>query len=461
MIWDRMSLGVVFAAAAMLAGRHALASELTASIAGERAVQASFERASAADVSRAAEARVEQARAALLPRVGATARYTRLSDITPPALFPFSIAATNAPAGTVAPPTTSTGPIAIAPVLDNYTLDATLTLPLSDYVLRLARNVTAARRGRDSARWEEVTVAAQARLEGRSAFYEWLRARAAADAAGQVATEQRAHLSDVAAQLAEGNASRADALRVESAVADAEAAVAEAEARRVTAETRLRIRLHLGDEMLSTTEALEAALEATGGDTSALVREAQRSRAELRGLDAAEQASRVQASIARATYLPTLAAFANATYANPNPRYFPPTEAWRGTWAAGVALSWAPTEIPGARASAAEHEARGDALAAQQGALRDLVTLQVVEGLQAVRAADAKVAATEKQIEAATEARRITRSLVLNTRATTSNLLDAETDLVRARFAWINARVEARLSRARLEHALGRDQAAP
>lgn len=461
MTTDKTTLGIVLGVLGTLHAPEAFGAELTAASAGELAVRTSFERAAAADAYGAADARLDQARAALLPRVATSARYTRLSDIIPPALFPFSVAATDAPAGTVSPPTTSTGPIAIAPVLDNYALDATLTLPLSDYVLRLAKGVAAARHGKDSAGWEEVTVTAQARLEGRSAFYGWLRAKAAVDAATQVVAEQRVHLADIEAQLGQGNASRADALRVASAVADAEAALAEADAQRITAEMRLRTRLHLGDEHVETSDELGAALPVAGGETAVLVREAHRTRAELRGLEAAEHASRAQASIARAAYVPTLSAFANATYANPNPRYFPPTSVWHGTWAAGAVLSWAPTEIPGARAAAAEQEARGDALSARQNALRDLVAIQVVESLQAVRAADAKVVATEKQLESATEARRVTRALVVNTRATASNLLDAETDLARARFAWINARVEARLSRVRLEHAVGRDQATP
>lgn len=185
-----------------------------------------------------------------------------------------------------------------------------------------------------------------------------------------------------------------------------------------------------------------------------------RTRAELRGLDAAESVARAQASVARATYLPTVGAFANATYANPNPRDFPPEAVWHATWAAGVSVTWTPTDIPGARAGASEADARGDALAAQRNALRDALAVEVAQYFQSVRAADAKVAATNKQLESASEAYRVTRALFANARATTSNVLDAEADLSRARFAWVNARVDARVARARLEHAAGRDQRA-
>jgi outer membrane protein len=444
---------------AALVSQRGAAEELTAASSADRAVQASYEAAAARSAQRAAQARVDQASYAFLPKVSVSGRYARLSDFTPPPLFPFAIAATDAPAGAPLPPTVSTGPVAIAPILDNYVLDATLTLPVTDYVLRLARGLEAARHGRDVAVWETVVADSRARLAGKIAFYEWLRTNAAVQAANHSVTDQRAHLSDVTNQMGQGNASRADALRVEGAVASAEATLAEAEAQRATAEARLRTLLHLSDSgSLSTHDAVNAPLEPIARDKAQWLAEAYRTRAELRGLDAAGAAARAQASVARAAYLPTVGAFANATYANPNPRYFPPEAEWHATWAVGVSVTWTPTDVPGAHASASEAEARGDAHVAQRNALRDALAVEVVQHFESVRAADAKVIATDKQLESALEAYRVTRSLFANARATASNVLDAETELARARFAWINARVDARVARARLEHTAGRDQ---
>jgi outer membrane protein len=322
--------------------------------------------------------------------------------------------------------------------------------------------LAAAKHGRDAAEWETVVADSRARLAGKIAFYEWIRANASVEAAKQSVTEQRAHLTDVTNQVSEGNASRADALRVDSAVASAEATLAEADAQQATAEARLRTLLHLSDSAsLTTHDAVNAPLGSITQNKAEWLSEVYRTRAELRGLDAAESAARAQASVARATYVPTVGAFANAMYANPNPRHFPPDAAWRATWAVGVAVTWTPTDIPGAHAGAFEADARGDVLAAQRNALRDALAVEVVQYFESVRAADANIVATDKQLESASEAHRVTRSLFANARATTSNLLDAETDLARARFAWVNARVDARVARARLEHAAGRDQHAP
>jgi outer membrane protein len=456
---DRVPFGVAVGAALALVSQPGWAEELTAASSADRAVRASYEAAAARSAQGAAQARVDQASYAFLPKVSVSARYTRLSDFTPSPLFPFAIAATDAPAGAVSPPTVSTGPVSIAPILDNYVLDATLTLPVSDYVLRLARGLSAAKHGRDAAEWETVVTDSRARLSGRIAFYEWLRTNASVDAAKQSVAEQRAHLTDVTHQVSQGNASRADALRVDSAVASAEATLAEADAQQATAETQLRTLLHLSESVsLTTHDAVNAPLEPVPRNRVEWLSEAYRTRAELRGLEAAESAARAQASVARATYLPTVGAFANATYANPNPRYFPPEAAWQATWAIGVSATWTPTDIPGAHASASEADARGDALIARRNALRDALAVEIAQYFESVRAADAKVVATDKQLESASEAHRVTRSLFANARATTSNVLDAETDLARARLAWVNARVDALVARARLEHAAGRDQ---
>src|ERR1051325_5770271 len=100
-----------------LISRQGAAEELTADSAADRAVQASYDVAAARSTERAAQAGVDQVSDAFLPRVGVSATYTRLSDFAPSPLFPFGIVATNAPAGTVSPPSVS-----IVPILDMYAL---------------------------------------------------------------------------------------------------------------------------------------------------------------------------------------------------------------------------------------------------------------------------------------------------------------------------------------------------
>ena len=94
---------------------------------------------------------------------------------------------------------------------------------------------------------------------------------------------------------------------------------------------------------------------------------------------------------------------------------------------------------------------------AQKGSVRDGIDLEVTQQLQALREADFAIEQSKKQLASAREAYRVARELFNNGRATSTTLTDAETELTRARLEVLNALVEARISRVRLDHALGRD----
>ncbi len=89
--------------------------------------------------------------------------------------------------------------------------------------------------------------------------------------------------------------------------------------------------------------------------------------------------------------------------------------------------------------------------------MREGIELEVVQAHQSIRESDVGIATTKRQLESATEALRVARELFRNGRATSTVVTDAETELTRARLEALNAHVEARISRAKLEHAVGRD----
>src|SRR5580700_6089519 len=76
---------------------------LTADQVGVRAMETSFQARQALETMRAAEARVDAAWAAFLPRLSGTARFTRLSNFTPPSLVSgsgYGVGTTVAPSYT-------------------------------------------------------------------------------------------------------------------------------------------------------------------------------------------------------------------------------------------------------------------------------------------------------------------------------------------------------------------------
>jgi outer membrane protein TolC len=411
-------------------------SGLTSDQVGTRAGQTSYSAKAAEENLRGAAARVDAAWAGFLPRLTATARYTRLSNFTPPSFGAFTI------------------PL----VLNNYLLQATISVPISDYFLRIDQSYTAAIRAQDAYRYDAVAAKARAASDGKLAFYTWLRARGAIIVATQALNDQKTHLKDAQNQFAAGNANKADVLRAETSVAAAELTLERARNLAELAEKQVRFAIHAPeDERLSPGENLEAPLPALVGNVKQFTNEALASRYEIKSIDANAASARKQASAQNAGRYPTVTAFGDAFYANPNPRRFPATEDWFATWDVGAQIVWSPNDYVLAKALSADADTRVSALEAQRMVTRDGIEIEVVQAYQGVKEADFSIDASRRELSSATEAHRVARELFNNGKATSTTLTDAETELTRARLDLLNGMVDARVARIRLEHALGRD----
>jgi outer membrane protein TolC len=189
---------------------------------------------------------------------------------------------------------------------------------------------------------------------------------------------------------------------------------------------------------------------------AALWAEAVRSRPELAALSAEVRAQLARASVERAAYVPRLDAFANAQYSNPNSRVFPQTDEFRGSWDAGLQLTWVISDAASAGARSRGAEANARAAEQRRAELVDAIRIDVLDADQAVREARVAQETSARGLAAAEESYRARRMLYQNGRATTVELLDAETDLTRARLDALGAFIDARVAAVRLAYAVGR-----
>jgi outer membrane protein TolC len=406
---------------------------------------------------REAEGRQGEALLGFLPRVSATARYVRLSDFDPPAIGGGgSLVGTTDPPGTLAPRTVALAPLSFANVLNQYVLQATLVVPVSDYFLRIGQAHTAQTQLAEAKRWDRKAAARLAASEAEIAYYQWLRALSAVRVAKETLHDGTVRLEDTKALEAVNLVSRAEVFRVEAEVAATSQAVTHAESQARLAERNLRTKLHAKDaEPLVPGETLEEPLPPVPPASEALAARALGARPELFSLAANLRAAEEAASIARAGRLPQISAFADATLANPNPRYQPQTEKWVPTWALGAQLTWSPNEALAAGKSSASAEARVDALRAEVLRARDGIGLEVTAAALDAAEADAAIATSRAQLRAAEEATRVARDVYRAGKLGSTAVLDVETVLTRARLAVISAKVDARIHRARLRLALG------
>ncbi len=433
---------------------------ISAETVGQRAVTTSYQAKAAEQNLTAAGARADQQWTNYLPRVGLTARYTRLSNFTPPSLTGGGggLVGTQDPPGTPNPKSVALPSFTFPLVLDNYLTQATIAIPISDYLLRIGKAYSASTMSEEAARFDVVAARAKSYADGKVAYYTWLRARGAIGVSDESLAVARAHQKDAENQFAVGNASKADVLRSQTQVAAAELALERAKSGAALTERQIRIAIHgKEDDVLTPGDSLDGSLPAQQATLRTLIAEAEAARPEIKSIDKSAEAARKLADVSRAGKYPVLAGFGDVTYANPNQRLFPQTPTWFPTWSVGAQVTWSPNDVIAAGAAGSDAEARAAALDAQKAATRDGVELEVTQAYQAIIEGDAAITSTQRQLASAVEGYRVARELFNNGRGTATTLIDAEIVLAQTRFEHLNARVDARIARIRLDHALGRD----
>src|SRR5262249_20693002 len=195
---------------------------LTADPVAQRAAATSFDVRAREAERRAPRAAADQALAAYLPHVSGLARYVRLSEIDPSSAGTV-VAAPGVPPGPIPNGTPLVNvPIEFRFLFNQYTVQGSLQVPLSDYLLRFPQAHAAATRNQQAAILTERATRLKVAPDARATYYGWVRARLQIVVAEQALEQARGHLSDARAANQAGTASRADVLRVESQVAAAE-----------------------------------------------------------------------------------------------------------------------------------------------------------------------------------------------------------------------------------------------
>jgi outer membrane protein TolC len=430
---------------------------LTADQAAQRARTSSYDIRAGRDDVAAAQAAVDTAKAGYIPKLTGTARYTRLSDIGAQSLGTGNLVATTAPAGPLAAGAPLFGVALDFPSLVNsYTFQASLSIPLSDYILRVPHAVSAAESAEHGSEASLAATTNNVDLNARSTYYTWVRARLQVGVTQAALQTAQGHLDDVRKAFNVGSASRADVLRTESSLAQAELNLVRARNSAELTEVRLRTVIHDdGQAPLAIGEDVLAELPVADEDLADLTRRALQSRPELRALADNAEATRGRAKVQRAGYLPRIDLVGNVTDSNPNQRVFPQKDEFTATWDVSAQLTWTPTDIFGTGSSVRETQARAAQIESQREAAADSVRIEVVSAWQAVKEARQSIETTTKALGTAEEAYRVRRALFQNGRATSLEMTDSELDLTRARLDAVNARIDLRVAKASLAKAVG------
>lgn len=276
--------------------------------------------------------------------------------------------------------------------------------------------------------------------------------------AEQTLEQAQAHYEVAAAARKADTLTRAELMRFDAQVASAELMLERARSgMEINADT-LRSLLHdpdsktyfIGEDLLAPLPPLERR------KSSDLLRRAQRERPEFKALGESERALASQRKAVKASTLPRLDAFGNAYYANPHQRVFPQEDKWTASWDAGLQLSYVINDVPSASASARSLEAKQSSVRAQQGSLKDMLRREISQAQRSALEADVALKVAARGLAASEEAYRATLLQFRAERAKGVDLIDANTELLRARLELITAHINQRVSRAKLAYALGK-----
>ena len=384
---------------------------------------------------RAREAAAEAARqgssAAGLPVVALAGSYMRTNHIDP-----FSIAPPIGPPSFIYPD-----------IPDNFRARIDLQWPIftGGRVDALER---AAQAERGAAAEDLQAARADLRLEITRAFWALVTARESEQVVGRSVKNLDVHLSDLRARLDQGLIPPNEVLSAEAQRSRRRGLLIEAANLRAIAEADLR-------RLIGGTGAIEPDAPNTGGPDRT-PSDPVGPRPERVALDYRLAAAKEREAAVQAQYKPQVSLGAGYDYARPNPRTFPRADFWDDSWDISVNASW--TLWDGGRRAAERAEA--SAVARQVEARVTEFDRTAAFEIEARRldldSSQAAIAAATDEIRAAEEARRVVDERYRAGVATSTDVLDAELDVLQAQLDRTRAVASARLAEARLARAVGR-----
>jgi outer membrane protein TolC len=386
----------------------------------------------------AAEA-VESARgAARRPSLALQGGYTRTNHVEE-----FSIAQPGGPVRVLYPD-----------IPDNYRARLDLQWPI--YTAGRADALERAARAEREAAGEDLAAArADLRLEVTRAYWALVTAGETAAVLARSLASIESHVRDLGNRLEQGLIPPNDVLSAEAQLARERLQAIEADHARRIAEADLQRLLGLdAGESIRPQAALEPSAGEAPGPEPPLA-DVRSQRAERRALADRAEAAQARAEAAGAAARPQLAIGAGYDYARPNPRIFPRSGEWEESWDVSLNVSWSLWDGGRNRAERAEATASAAAARARVSDFDRQLAFEVRQRRLELDSSLAAIPVAQAGVRAASEARRVVGDRFSVGVATSTEVLDAETDVIQAELTLTRALANLRLAEARFRRATG------
>jgi outer membrane protein len=184
--------------------------------------------------------------------------------------------------------------------------------------------------------------------------------------------------------------------------------------------------------------------------------EAIKQRSELKALNFRRNAAENLVDAENSGWFPQLYAFGNFYYSNPNQRFLPIEEEFNDSWDIGVSLQWNLWDWGNTSAKAEQAYQKVIINEHNISLSKEAIQLEVYKNYLTVKSSIEKVKVNELAVESAEENYRVTEQKYNQQLATSSELIDAEVDLINAKTNLTNALVDYEVEKVNLNKSLGR-----
>ncbi len=429
---------------------------------------------------RAREATAESQWLNYIPQVTGSFGYTRLSEVEQPLLGgtpidPGIVAGVNARIADQrdgsalgaasadvdqlyldALVSSSGGGFTFPQVLNRWSLQASLSYPVTDLFLTIMPSYNAVEGFADAERLQLDSDRANVDLRAREAWYGHVRAQATLAVALAAQRQTEANRQQVEALVRAGVSPRVDLMRVEAQNAAARVGVARSQGAVLVTAHIVRTLMHsgAGTGLIPVGENLAADLPELTETREALVTQALESRAEMLALRRLVGARDNLESSRGGSRWPQIFIQAGVEYANPNARVFPQAEQWNASWTVGAVMQYTLHQTLQGNETLNRAEANTDQARADLMALRDAVTIEVDQAYENFRASKTAIQAAGAGLQASEEAYRVRQEELAAGTAVARDLVDAEADLTTARINLVDSIIDLRVADAQLRRAV-------
>jgi outer membrane protein TolC len=405
------------------------------------------------DEADAAVYRRKQATGRFLPKLSLSARYSRVSHVEPGSL---GLPAPTVPGQPTDPSAANTVKLG-EPVDDQYSLRLSVDQPIftgfalwNGYQATEHVEIVAHQRVRDER--------ADVRAVAQETYFNLLKAREMRKVTKHLLQALEEHLQEMRLLYDAGRATELDVSRVRSRVAAARVTLVQVQGARDGAHLALTTVLGApSTTALVLADIVDTKTPESLPDAELLVNEALASRPEIAIATEGAAVATARVNVEGSALWPQVSVRFGYNYDRPNQRYFPVHDRFDGSWDISAILSWTAWDWGVTYYGMKAAQAEASAAARNVDEARDAVRLDVERQRQGYATAAAKITAARQALRSAERAYDAAKILFDAGRAESLEVLDAATELTRARSDLVQSLADARIAWAFVQKAAGRD----